>query len=472
VAIHPVVLSGGSGTRLWPLSRAALPKQLLPLTSDLSLLQETVLRVAQFTEIAAPLVVCNHEHRFLVAEQLRTIGVKPRAILVEPVGRNTAPAAAAASLMLRAEDPDAILLLLPSDHVIKDHAAFQSAIATAGNAAQQGFIVTFGVTPTAAATGYGYIECGSPLEGLDGCYRVARFVEKPDAAMAERFVSSGDYFWNSGMFAFSAARCLEELRRLRPGIVDACTRALDAAKTDLEFTRLDHAAFAAAPSVSIDYAIMEHTPHGVVLPVDLGWSDVGSWNALWEVRDKNEEGNVICGDVVAQDVSNTLVNAQNRMVAALGVRDLVIVETADAVLVAHKNASQNVKRVVDHLQAAARTEHIAHRRVYRPWGHYESMDEGERFQVKRLTVNPGARLSLQMHHHRAEHWVVVKGTARVTRGEEVTLLSENQSTYIPIGVPHRLENPGRVPLHIIEVQSGCYLGEDDIVRLEDAYNRV
>lgn len=472
MAIHPVILSGGSGTRLWPLSRTTLPKQLLPLTSELSLLQQTVLRVALFPEIAPPLVVCNHEHRFLIAEQLRTVGVAPRAILLEPVGRNTAPAAAVAALALADEDPDAILLTLPSDHVIKNHQALLDAVLSASVAAKAGHIVTFGITPAAPATGYGYIQSGEALAGLDGCHRIARFIEKPDLAAAERLIAAGGHYWNSGIFVFSAARYLEELRRLQPQVLDACTQARKLAQTDPEFTRLDQAAFAASPSISIDYAVMEHTGCGAVLPVDLGWSDVGSWNALWEVHDKNDEGNVLHGDVVTDNVSNTLVNAQNRMVAAVGVQDLVIVETSDAVLVAHKSESQNVKRIVDQLQAAARTEHITHRRVYRPWGWYESVDEGERFQVKRLMVNPGARLSLQMHHHRAEHWVVVMGTAKVTRNGEEMLVSENESTYIPIGTSHRLENPGKVALHIIEVQSGCYLGEDDIVRFEDSYNRV
>jgi len=472
MAIHPVILSGGSGTRLWPLSRTSLPKQLLPLTSDLSLLQETVLRVTQFPEMSPPLLVCNHEHRFLIAEQLRTIGVTPSGILLEPAGRNTAPAAAAAALELADQDPEAILLVLPSDHVIRNHQALLDAVLSAAAAAAAGHIVTFGITPSSPATGYGYIEGGKSLPGLDPCTKVTRFVEKPDPASARQFIDSGNYYWNSGMFVFSAMRYLAELERLQPEMLATCRRARESAQVDLEFIRLDPAAFSAAPSISIDYAVMEHTDAGAVLPVDLGWNDVGSWNALWEVNDKDGEGNVIRGDVVTENVSNTLVNAQNRMVAAIGVTDLVIVETSDAILVAHKNECQNVKKIVDRLNASARTEHITHRRVHRPWGWYESVDGGERFQVKRLMVKPGARLSLQMHHHRAEHWVVVTGTAKVTRGSENLLISENESTYIPIGTSHRLENPGKVPLHIIEVQSGCYLGEDDIIRFEDIYDRV
>jgi mannose-1-phosphate guanylyltransferase/mannose-6-phosphate isomerase len=472
VAIYPVILSGGSGNRLWPLSRAAMPKQLLPLVTELSLLQETALRVSRLPGTASPMLVCNNDHRFLVAEQLRASGIKPHAIILEPAGRNTAPAAAIASLALIEKDPDAVLVLMPSDHVIENEAAFHSAVTAATEAASQGYIITFGLTPAYPATGYGYIERGPALDEPDDCHRIARFVEKPDQARAEQMIASGQYFWNSGIFVFSAARCIEEMRRLQPRLLDVCARSLRHAHSDLEFVRLDAEAFAAAPSISFDHAIMEHTQQGAVIPVDMGWSDVGSWKTLWEVRNKDMANNVIQGDVMSHNVSGTLIHAQDRMVAAIGVDDLVIVETKDAVLVAHKSAAQDVQVVVKRLQAAGRTEHLTHRRTYRPWGYFESIDEGERFQVKRLMVNPGAKLSLQMHHHRAEHWVVVKGTARIWRGDEVSLLTENQSTYIPIGTAHRLQNPGKVPLHIVEVQSGCYLGEDDIVRFDDIYDRA
>jgi mannose-1-phosphate guanylyltransferase / mannose-6-phosphate isomerase len=472
MAIYPVILSGGSGTRLWPLSRTAMPKQLLALTSELSLLQETVLRAAATSGIASPVLVCNEEHRFLIAEQLRVIGIKPHAIFLEPVGRNTAPAVTLAALALATADPDAILLVLPSDHIIGNATAMHRATVAAISAAQHGNIVAFGIAPTAPVTGYGYIQRGVPLQVADGIFRIARFVEKPSTEFAQAYIESKEYYWNSGMFVFSAATFLNEINRLQPAIFASCTQALERARADLEFTRLDPRAFAACPSLSLDYALMEHTKLGAVAPVNIEWSDVGSWQALWEVQEKDVQGNVLSGDVISENVSNSLINAQSRMVAALGVRDLVIVETSDAVLVAHKDQAQNVKLLVDRLQAANRTERVSHRRVYRPWGYYESVDAGERFQVKRLMVKPGARLSLQMHHHRAEHWVVVTGTAKVTRGDTVTLLGENQSTYIPLGVLHRLENSGKVPLYLIEVQSGGYLGEDDIVRLEDSYNRI
>jgi mannose-1-phosphate guanylyltransferase/mannose-6-phosphate isomerase len=472
MAIHPVILSGGSGTRMWPHSRASFPKQLLALNSDLSLLQETALRLTNIADAAEPVVVCNDDHRFLVAEQMREIGVKPAAILLEPIGRNTAPAVAVAALAILAIDPDAVLIVLPSDHIVRNLKAFAQVTTQAVDAARRGHIALIGVVPNSPHTGYGYIQLGAPVQGLDGCHVVSRFVEKPDRTKAEELVGSGDHLWNSGIFVLSAAIYLNELGRLAPQVVAGSSRALEAGTDSGEFFRLDPKSFAAIPSSSIDYAVMEHTEVGVVLPADIGWSDVGSWDALWDIQDKTHEGNVIRGDVVFDNVTNSLVSAQSRLVAAIGVTDLVIVETADAVLVAHRSAAQDVKRIVDRMQSEGRTEHISHRRVSRPWGYYESVDSGERFQVKRILVNPGASLSLQMHHHRAEHWIVVSGTARVTRGEQVELISENQSTYIPIGVRHRLENPGKVMLHLIEVQSGCYLGEDDIVRLEDLYQRV
>ncbi|MET3132111.1 mannose-1-phosphate guanylyltransferase/mannose-6-phosphate isomerase [Oxalobacteraceae bacterium GrIS 1.11] len=471
--IYPVILSGGSGTRLWPLSRAVLPKQLLPLVSDKTMLQETVLRLAGLAQVMPPLVVCGNEHRFLVAEQLREIKVAPLGILLEAVGRNTAPAVAAAAHYLAALDPDALLLVLPADHVISDVGAFHLAIARAAQLADGGALATFGIVPTAPETGYGYIHAGAALaDAGQACYRVDRFVEKPDRVTAQAFIDAGTYYWNSGMFLFRAERYLSELAQCQPAIVAASETAVAKAYRDLDFCRLEEEAFAASPSDSIDYALMEHTRHAVVVPADIGWSDVGSWAALWQVLPADADGNVARGDVYLDGVGNSLVRSESRFVAVIGVRDLVVVETKDAVLVAHKDQVQRVKQVVDHLKAQARTEHVHHSRVYRPWGYYEGIDIGQRFQVKRITVNPGGKLSLQMHHHRAEHWVVVSGTARVTCGDSVKLLTENESTYIPIGMNHRLENPGKVALHIIEVQSGSYLGEDDIVRFEDVYRRT
>jgi len=470
--IYPVILSGGAGSRLWPLSRAALPKQLLPLVSDKTMLQETALRLADWPEMMAPLLVCGEEHRFLVAEQMRDIALEPLAIMLESVGRNTAPAVAAAAWYLQAIDPQAIMLVLPADHVIEDRAAFHAAIARALQPASEGALATFGIVPTAPETGYGYIWRGAAIAGSDACYQVERFVEKPDAQTAAGFVASGDYFWNSGMFLFSAASYLHELKQFQPAMADATETAVRLAYRDLDFCRLNEEAFAACPADSIDYAVMEHTSRAVVVPADIGWSDVGSWSALREVLPRDPAGNAVRGDVYLDGVSNSLVRAESRIVAVIGLDDVVVVETADAVLVAHKDQVQRVKQVVGHLQSTGRTEHLQHTKVYRPWGCYEGIDLGDRFQVKRITVNPGGKLSLQMHHHRAEHWIVVSGTAQVTCGDEVKLLSENQSTYIPIGMTHRLENPGRLPLHLIEVQSGSYLGEDDIVRFEDVYKRV
>jgi mannose-1-phosphate guanylyltransferase / mannose-6-phosphate isomerase len=470
-SFYPVILSGGSGSRLWPMSRRLLPKQFLPLVSERSLLQDTVMRLQGVQSARAPIVVSNSEHRFLVAEQLREIGVKPDVQVLEPVGRNTAPAVAVAALHAQSRQSDACLFVLPSDQLIQDVPTFHAAIATALPLAAGGSLVTFGITPRGPVTGYGYVERGEPILGSNGSFRVSRFVEKPDQETARRYVSSGRFFWNSGMFVFQARRYLEELQRFRPDIATAAKAAWEAGTRDLDFLRLDSAAFKACPADSVDYAVMERTSAAVMVQADIGWSDVGSWAALWETGKKDEKGNVAHGDVDLLDAKGCYVRAESRLVSVLGATDLVIVETDDAVLVADKARSQEVKEVVDMLDRKARTEHVSHSRVYRPWGYYEGIDAGDRFQVKRIMVKPGEALSLQMHHHRAEHWVVVSGTARVTRGEETKLLSENESTYIPIGTKHRLENPGKTALFLIEVQSGGYLGEDDIVRFEDRYQR-
>lgn len=470
--IYPVILSGGSGSRLWPMSRAALPKQLLALTSEHTMLQETVMRLAGLPNVMPPLFVCGGDHRFLVAEQLRQIQVAPLGILLEPDGRNTAPAVAAAAHFLLAIDHAAVMLVLPADHVILDVPAFQAAVLRAATAVAGGALATFGIVPTAAETGYGYIRQGEQLPASDNCFKVQRFVEKPDLATAQGFVADGAYLWNSGMFLFGAASYIEELTALRPEMAALTARAVKEGYSDLDFCRLEEQSFNACQSESIDYAVMEQTRHAVVVPADIGWNDVGSWSALFAVQAANADGNVVRGDVYLDDVHDSLIRAESRMVAVIGVSDVVVVETRDAVLVVHKDQVQRVKQVVDHLKKTKRTEHLNHTQVYRPWGSYEGIDRGERFQVKRIIVNPGEKLSLQMHHHRAEHWVVVSGTAQVTCGEKVLLLTENESTYIPIGMTHRLENPGKLPLHLIEIQSGSYLGEDDIVRFEDIYKRV
>jgi mannose-1-phosphate guanylyltransferase/mannose-6-phosphate isomerase len=470
-SFYPVILSGGSGSRLWPMSRRLLPKQFLPLVSSRTLIQDTVLRLQGIAGARDPIVVSNDEHRFFVAEQMQQIGVQPALQILEPVGRNTAPAVAVVALHVHSIDPDACLVVLPSDHVIRDVPALHAAIAEALPLAASGSLVAFGVRPEGPVTGYGYIERGEPVPGSAQGFRVARFVEKPDLATAERYVASGRFFWNSGMFVFRPRRFLEELWRFRPDILTAASAAWEASKRD-GITRLDAAAFAACPSDSIDYAVMERTSSSAMVQADIGWSDVGSWTALWEVAEKDARDNVAHGDVDLRDASGCYVRAGDRMVAALGVRDLVIVETKDAVLVAEKSRTQDVKAVVERLERQARSEHVHHPRVHRPWGYYESIDAGEGFQVKRIVVKPGEALSLQMHRHRAEHWVVVSGTARVTRGDEIRLLSENESTDIPVGTKHRLENVGHTPLFLIEVQSGSYLGEDDIVRFEDRYQRA
>jgi mannose-1-phosphate guanylyltransferase/mannose-6-phosphate isomerase len=469
--IQPVILSGGSGTRLWPMSRTLYPKQLLSLLGQDSLLQQTVRRVADRQGFAAPLLVANEEHRFIIAEQLREIAAVPRALLLEPVGRNTAPAACIAALALTEAEPDPLMLVMPSDHTIGDLAAFADAVEGAATAARAGALVSFGITPQRAETGYGYIRRGSELDGAKGVFAVAEFVEKPGPEQAQAYVASGEHSWNSGMFLFPARVYLDELERLRPDMVAACRDALATAQRDSDFVRLGREAFAACDSDSIDYAVMEHTRRAAVVPVSMGWSDVGSWDALWEMGDKDQHGNSIEGNVVAEDARNCYLRSEAGLVAAIGIEDLVVVSTADAVMVAPRNRTQDVKKLVARLVKDRRDEADALPTVHRPWGTFTSLHNGHRVQVKHIMVKPGGKLSLQMHHHRAEHWVVVQGTAKIRRGDQEMMLSEDQSTYIPIGTSHRLENPGKIPLHLIEVQSGSYLGEDDIVRLEDSYGR-
>ena len=470
--IYPVILSGGSGTRLWPRSRTSYPKQFLQLVSEHSLLQDTAGRVSDPGTFAAPLMVCNEEHRFIVAEQLREIGVEPSHILLEPVARNTAPAVASAAAILAADDPKALMLVLPSDHTIEDAVMFRSAVKTAADAAADGGLVTFGIRPVRPETGYGYIAGGERVGTREGCLRVSSFVEKPDRRTAEKYLADGGYFWNSGMFLFTAAAFLEECEKFEPDIVSATRAAVEAAVGDLDFLRLDKAAFAAAPSKSIDYAVMEHTDKAIVVPADIGWNDVGSWASLWEIGEKDAHGNVLAGDAIAVDTRNSLISSTDGpLVTALGVENLVIVATMDAVLVIPRDRAQDVKAVIDRLKAEKRAEDSLHPRVYRPWGFYQTVHEGSRFQVKRITVNAGAALSLQRHHHRAEHWVVVNGVAEVTKNDDTFILHENESVYLPPLAIHRLKNPGKVPLNLIEVQSGSYLGEDDIERFEDIYGR-
>jgi len=464
----PVILSGGSGTRLWPLSRKMFPKQFLPLSGDKTMLQETISRLDGL-EMMQPMVVCNQHHRFIVAEQLQEINQSKADILLEPIGRNTAPAIAVAALHALAKGDDPLLLVLAADHVIGNQSSFHEAIKAAEVLANQGNLVTFGIVPTAAETGYGYIQRGDSV-GDEG-YAVAQFVEKPDSATATSYVSSGDYYWNSGMFLFKASRFIEELEKYRPDILDACQSTIKKSVTDYDFLRLDEETFSACPSESVDYAVMEQTDAAVVVPLDAQWNDIGSWSAIWDIDDKDTENNAMHGDVILHGTTGCLVHAESRLVTTVGLEDIVIIETKDAVLVADKARVQEVKEVVDVIRSKDRSEDQHHRVVYRPWGHFDSIEEDDRFKVKRITVKPGAKLSLQMHHHRAEHWVVVSGSAMVTKGEESFLVTENESVYIPIGEVHSLENPGKVPLDIIEVQTGSYLGEDDIVRLDDRYGR-
>ncbi len=468
--LHPVILSGGVGSRLWPLSRSLFPKQLLALAGDNSLIQDTAVR-ATGPGFAPPLIICNAEHRFLIAEQMRTAGLRPKAVVLEPQGRNTAPAAAVAALLVAAEDPDALLLLMPADHVIRDQDAFLAAVDSAKTAALRGHLVTFGIKPQSPETGYGYIQRGAPLYEKAQAFAVRRFVEKPDRRTAQAYVDAGDHYWNSGMFAFQAGRFLAELERLEPELLAHCREAIAAGKQDLDFFRLGPAEFEACKSISIDYAVMERTDKAALVPVEMGWNDIGSWEALWDASGKDAAGNALKGDVLHHATRNSYLRSEGPLVAAVGIEDLVVVATTDAVLVSRKDASQDVKRIVEQLERDGRELHVTHRKVFRPWGAYEGLDIGENFQVKRITVNPGAKLSLQMHHKRAEHWVVVSGTAQVTCNDKIFTLRENESTFIPLGAKHRLENIGSEPLHLIEVQSGRYLGEDDIVRFEDSYGR-
>jgi mannose-1-phosphate guanylyltransferase/mannose-6-phosphate isomerase len=469
----PVILSGGSGTRLWPLSRKHRPKQFLPVVDEFTLFQSTILRLQGITELEAPVVVCNEEHRFMVAEQLRECDLPHQGILLEPIGRNTAPAIALAAFHICAQHRDANLLVLPADHVIRDTLALHHAIGVAQQAANDGFLVTFGIVPNKPETGYGYIQQGETINTYRGStHRVAAFVEKPDITTAEHYLASGEYLWNSGMFLFRASRFLEELARWQPEVLGACQQALLKDAHDLDFIRVCPDAFATCPNISVDYAVMEKTMDAVVVPLDAGWNDVGAWSAVWEDGKQDQDGNVLRGDALIHNAHNNLVHTEHRLVALVGVDDLVVIDTKDATLVARRDQVQDVKKIVDQLNVKNRPEATLHREVNRPWGSYDSIDSGHRFQVKRIVVKPGERLSLQMHYHRAEHWIVVKGTAEVHCGEKTLLLTENQSTYIPLGETHQLVNPGKVPLEIIEVQSGSYLGEDDIVRFSDQYGRL
>lgn len=464
----PVIMAGGSGSRLWPLSRSHYPKQFLPLLGDATMLQQTAQRVAGSS---APLVICGEEHRFIVAEQLRAAGQLHGGIILEPEGKNTAPAIALAAIEAIRQEPDAVLLVLAADHSIKQPDLFIKAAQKAEPLARQGKLVTFGIIPNQPHTGYGYIRGGQESEELNGAFAVAEFVEKPDQETAERYLNSGEYYWNSGIFMFKAQRYLEELEEYRPDILEKCQQAMQSTCKDSDFIRPDPEIFKQCPDDSIDYAVMEKTREAVVLPIDCGWSDVGSWSALWEISEKDESGNSCTGDTLSVDSRNCFIHSDSKVIATVGVENLIIVESDDAIMVADQSSVQQVKDVVQKLKQDQRSETEFHRKVYRPWGYYDSIDQGSRFQVKRIVVKPGAQLSLQMHHHRAEHWIVVKGTAEVTKGDSTFLVTENESTYIPLGVKHRLRNPGAIPLEIIEVQSGSYLGEDDIQRFEDTYGR-
>jgi mannose-1-phosphate guanylyltransferase len=467
--MYPVILSGGSGTRLWPLSRPLYPKQFLALHTDNTLFQETLLRLKPL-DLEAPIVICNDEHRFIVAENMRALGIDAQAIFLEPVGRNTAPAIAVAALEALKQDKEAILLVMPADHVIENTKAFAKGVKSAKKLAEKGSIVTFGIKPTHAHTGYGYIETGSEIAA--DAFELAGFKEKPEAKTAEEFIKQGNYLWNSGMFCFKASTYLDELERQQPDIAACVKASLKGAKRDLDFVRLNAESFEKCTNISVDYAVMEHTNLGTVVSLDAGWSDIGSWDALWDVCEKNKDNNVLKGDVIAKDTKNCFVHGENKLVCTLGLENIIIVDTKDALLVAHKDYVQNIKDIVSDLKKSNRKEALHHRTVYRPWGSYDSICVGERDQVKRISVKPGAKLSLQKHFHRSEHWIVVKGTAQVTRGEETITISENQSIYLPVGTVHALENPGKIPLELIEVQTGSYLGEDDIVRLEDLYGRA
>jgi len=473
ITLVPVILCGGTGTRLWPLSRASYPKQYWPLAgdSDDTLLQQTQQRLEGLPGLAPPLLICNEDHRFIVAEQMRQIGVDPAAILLEPIGRNTAPAVAVAALKATAQGEDPLLLVLAADHVIRDAERFRATVGAGLAAAEAGQLVTFGIVPSAPETGYGYIEAARSLSGAEAPVPIARFVEKPDRATADQFLTTGRFTWNSGMFLFKASAILAELERLAPEVVSACRSALEHDSADLDFLRLEREVFAGCPNVALDVAVMEKTDRGAVLPLEAGWSDVGSWSALWDTTDRDPAGNVLRGRGISQDSRNCYLRSEHRLVVGLGVDDLVVVETDDVVLVTHRDRAQDVKGVVALLERQGARESKAHRKIYRPWGSYDGVVEGERWQVKKIVVNPGASLSLQMHHHRAEHWVVVQGTALVEKDGQQELVGENQSTYIPLGSRHRLTNPGKIPVEMIEVQSGPYLGEDDIVRFEDRYGR-